>query len=249
MNKIKTCVINLLETSTVTLSVGEIVTDYPLSRLYNRDIERNTAIVAQDSTAIIIKIVQGGTIKSADRLLIPAGHTLDGMTLSIQYSDNDVTYTDTVAPWVQSGSALINKSWSTLNYTYWRFIIENSAVNPQLGELILTSTYEWTLNPFFPISNQEDLFNSVNTVSPTGQDDFVEFGDSKKHRIYHTGFIALAQKQEFDSLDSVMKSSKPIWLCDEDSNWIFVIAHDDIVIDEISDGLYSTVFDFIEVLG
>ena len=251
MSLVKCCYINILETGTVSLSAGTEDSDYPLYRVYDRDIGRLFKITA--AVTMEIKIDQGASGNLAiDRLLIPAGHNLDGMTLDIKYSDNDSAYYTAVSQWVQSGNSLIEKNWSSITHRYWKFIITSPGSIPEIPELFLTQTYEFEQNPRVPWGPFDDEFNVQNEVTAGGQDRFLIHGDAKKQRNYYIYKGDETQKTNIITLNNAWAGAKPFWLCDHDAVWIYGKLRKPIGIKEEdeneSGGYYSLDFDFLEVL-
>ena len=251
MPQVQCCYKNILETSTVTLSAGTEDANYPLYRLYDRDIGKIFKLTAAVTTEV--KIDQGASGNLAvDRLLIPAGHNLNGMTLDIKWSDDDVTYTPAVTQWVQSGSGLINKNWTSITHRYWKFIITTPASIPQLMELFLTQSYTWEQNPQIPWGPFDDEFNAENDMDSGGHDRFLTFGNPKKQRVYSVYKCEDAQKTNIISLNDAWAAAKPFYIADHDSVWLYGKLRNPISIKEEdeneSGGLYSFDFDFLEVL-
>lgn len=238
---------NILESSTVTLSAGTEDSDYPLWRIYDRDIGRLFKSTAAET--IEVKVDQSASDNLAvDRLLIPAGHNLDGMTLDIKYSDNDADYYPAVTQWVQSGNGLINKSWSSATHQYWKFIITSPASIPELTELFLMQTYEWERNPGTPSGLVDDIFNVENTQTSGGQDRFIEHGDKKRQRNYNLAAVGQTQMDNITTFNNDWAGKKPFWLRDIDEIWIYGKLRRSLGIRRIKDDLYSFNFDFLEVL-
>jgi hypothetical protein len=238
---IKTAHINLLESSAVTLSAGTEDTSCPLYRLYDRNIGRMFMPAAAE--ALEIKVDQGASGSQAvDRLLIPAGHNLDGMTLDVMHSENDVAYSPAVTQWVPSGSGLINKSWNAVTKRYWKFIITSSGSIPEIAELFLTSTYEWQRNPSRPTGAIEMVMNAENKVTAAGQDRFLVHGDPKRQRVYTVPRCGETQKDAVTALYDSWGGSAPFWLSDHEGNWICG------KLTEVAYQSYAFNFNFLEVL-
>jgi hypothetical protein len=248
MSLLKCCYKNILESSTVSLAAGTEDSSYPLYRLYDRNIGRLFKPSAAET--IEIKIDQGasGAI-AADRLLIPAGHNLDGMTLDIKYSDNDADYTNAVDQWVQSGGGLIDKSWTSITKRYWKFIITAPASIPQIAELFLTQTYEWERNPSRPAGPFDSQFNIERIESSGGQVQYLVKGDPKKRRVYHVPRCGETQKGNILGLNNTWAGAKPFFLCDHEGVWLFGELLKEINIKEEAYGKYSFDFEFLEVVG
>jgi hypothetical protein len=244
---IKTAQINILEASAVSLSAGTEDTSYPLYRLYDRNVGRMFKPTVAET--IEVKIDQGGeaTPESIDRLIIPVGHNLAGMTLDIEHSADDVAYTPAVTQWT-GAAGLINKSWSELTKRYWKFIITSPASIPELPELFLTSTYEWERNPARPTGALDEEHNVTSESTAAGQDRFLEHGDPKRQRPYHMPRCGEAQKDNIKALFEGWGGSAPFWLCDHEGDWIFGKLLAPLDLRETAHQAYSFNFDFLEVL-
>ncbi len=237
---------NLLETSTVSLSAGTADSSYPLYRLYDRGIGRMFRITAAETLEVRIDQGASGSL-AADRLLVPAGHNLDGMTLDILYSDDDASYSPAVAQWTQSGSGLINKSWSSITHRYWKFKVTSPSSIPQLAELFLTQTYEWERDPARP-AGLGSIYNVERTVTAAGQSRFLEHGDPRRRRPYRMPRCGEAQKDNILAFDAAWAGSNPFWLEDHEGVWIFGELLRALEVREIAYQSYSFFFDFQEVL-
>ncbi len=266
------CYTNILESSTVSLSVGAQNNSYPLYRLYDRDIGR--IFEASAAATLEVKVDQGALIQNdVDSLFIPAGHNLAGMSLDIQYSYDDVSYTSAVGAWTQPDNSLIVKSWagtSALDLTtesgnmlvtesganltttvprYWKFIITNPSLAPQFAELFLTSTYTWEKIPGRPGGPFDDVFNVKTDVTSSGLDRFLIFGNSKRQRIYKVVNAGATQQTNILALNSAWAGSKPFWLYDHEGNWIYGKLNKPLGLKETGAGKYEFDFNFLEVLG
>jgi len=242
----KSCYINILDTSTVSLSAGAEDPSYPLYRIYDRDVGR--PFKASAAATLEIKIDQGPYPDSVDRLLIPSGHNLNGMTLGIKHSDDDLTYSDAVTQWVQSGTGLIEKSWNQTTARYWKFIITAPASIPGMAELFLTGTYEWQRLPARPAGPFEDVFNAESDASANGMERFLIHGNPKRQRVYRMANAGSVQKANILDLNSAWQGAKPFWLEDHEGNWIYGKLRKPIELKEEGYGRYSFEFDFLEVL-
>jgi hypothetical protein len=237
---------NVLETSTVSLSAGTGDPGFPLYRLY----DRNTGRSFRSTTAetIEIKIDQGAdSPKSLDRLIIPSGHNLEDMTLDIKYSDDDVVYTPAVTQWTATGSQ-ITKSWSAIAKRYWKFIITSPTTVPELSELFLTSTYVWDKEPASPAWPSEKEFNVEHALTSGGQDRFLIHGEPKRRRAFHIERLSTTQRDEISALSNGLNGALPFWLLDHEGEWIFGRLASPIKLVEVAYQTYSLDFDFLEVL-
>jgi hypothetical protein len=247
MSKVKTAHINILEASTVTLSAGTEDTDYPLARLYDRNVGRMFRPTAAET--IEVKADQGaGSPEAVDRLLIPAGHNLSGMTLDILHSPDDSSYTPAVTQWT-GADGLIVKSWQPLQKRYWKFRITSPSSVPELAELFLTSSYEWARNPSRPAGRLDRVFNVERAETASGKDRFMVRGAPRRVRSYTIPGMGDAQKDELLGLNEGWAGSKPFWLYDHEGGWIYGTLTEPMDITEAAFSRYSAVLEFREVIN
>jgi hypothetical protein len=250
----KICYRNLLETSTISLTTGTAEAAFPLFRLrdrFNDDIFKTTA--AETTT---VHIDQGADNNiAADRLFIPAGHNLGGTpppgeTLKIQYSDNNADWFDAVAPWVQSGDELINKSWTSITHRYWRFIVDSPAVKPEFSELFLTQTYTLERDFNQATGNLDDIFNSQNVITAAGHDRFVIRGIRRRQFNYRKDHgVTEAMRTSIETFNENWAGAYPFWFEAETDLWVFGKLTTRINLQEKTENIYRIEFNFLEVLG
>jgi hypothetical protein len=236
----KTADLNLLESSTVTLTAGTAHADYPLYRLHDRHIGRDFMSTAAETTEV--KIDQGAELFWASQLIIPAGHNLDGMTLDIMHSDDDALYTPAVSQWT-GAAGVIEKSWTAVGARYWKFVITNPSVAPRFAELFLTEAWTWLRGPSKPQGPLEDLLNVENAVTSGGQDRFIVHGPARRQRVYRVLRAPEAQKEAKLKMDL----TRPFWLHDG-TEWIYGKLRSPLNMTMVSHERYTYLFDFLEVL-
>ncbi len=243
----KTAFVNLLEAATVSLAAGAEDPSYPLYRLSDRNVGRLFKPAA--AVTIEIKVDQGaGGTQAIDRLIIPSGHNLDGETLDIKHSTDDIVYTPAVAQWVQSGSELIDKSWGALTKRYWKFFITTPSAIPEIAELFLTETYTWARNPQRPGPSMDKSHNVKRDMTVSGQDRFLVNGDPKRRRPYKVPRMPEAMKGELIALNDAWAGAYPFWLYDHEGSWIYGKLASRMDVREVASGQWSLNFDFMEVL-
>ena len=93
MPEVKHSYTSLAETGTTTLSDGAADADFPLYRVYDRNIGRPFKGSAAVTTTIKVDQGASGT-QAIDRLIVPDGHNLSGELCHLQYSDDDSFYVD-----------------------------------------------------------------------------------------------------------------------------------------------------------
>ena len=242
----KCCYKNILETSTVSLVTGTQDSAYPLYRLYDRNIGKMFKTTAAVTVTILID--QGASNNlAADRLLIPSGHNLSGMTLDIKWSDNGSAYTAAVAQWVGVAGD-INKSWTSITHRYWQFIITSPASIPQIPELFLTQTYTWERVPSRPTGAFDPVMNVEKKITAGGSPRFCVYGNPRRQRVYPMTRAGETQKNNILALNDAWAGSKPFWLEDHNGVMIYGYLRNPIDIKEIAYQQYPFVFDFEEIL-
>lgn len=239
--------LNLLESSTVTLCVGQADPLYPIYRLYDRHPARMfKSDVAQ---SIAIKIDQGAAgAQSVDTLLIPSGHELAGMTLDLMASDDDVTYAPVVAQW-QAAEGVIHKSWQALTRRYWKLTVTDPATAPAIAELFLTSAYQWERGPVRPVGPTDAVLAVAHEQTSTGGDRFLVAGPVRMRRVYKVHGTDEAQAQQMRLLHEAWAGARPFWLCDHEGQWIFGRLANAMELTERAYKSHDFEFHFIEVLS
>lgn len=238
---------NILESSSVSLGAGVEDPSYPLYRLYDRAAGR--AFRPAGAGAVEIIIDQGSDAPlPVDRMFIPPGHNLDGMTLGIEHSEDGATYTYAISPW-PAASGLIEKSWTPLARRYWKFTIESGSTLPELSELFITQTYEWEKDPPRPAGPFDPEFNVEHSQTASGADRFLVSGQRKRRRRYSMPACNKAQKDNIEAVFSDWAGSRPFWLCDHEGNWMFGRLAGPLNLREVAHQTYSFDFDFVEVLS
>ncbi len=246
MSAIITAWQNLLESSTVTLTAGAEDPDYPLYRLC----DRNTGRAFRSSAAgtLEISIDQGASgAMAADRLLIPSGHNLGGMTLDLLHSGDGVAYISATPQWT-GADGVIEMSWAPLTARYWKFRVTAPSVAPSLGELFLSSSYEWERQPARPSGAMDTEFNALSDTTSSGEDRFLVMGQPKRRRTYRVPRCGAAMRDEIEALYGAWAGAYPFWMRDHEGSWIFGRIVSPPQIAEQGPGAWGFSLDFREVL-
>ena len=241
----KTASLNILETASSVVSSKDDVVGFPSYRLFDRE---NGLLFKPDGTSFNISIDQGpDNIIAIDRMIIPSGHTLAGASVDLRHSDDDISYSFSINPFVAE-AGLINKSIASETHRYYRLIVTTPDEAPSLSELFITSTYTFERDPSRPAGFLDHKFNTLNQVTSGGQDRFLKFGEPKRVRNYSFPNIGEAQKDNLLILNEAWAGFKPFWFKDHTDTWIFGKLTAPINISEITYQRYSAVFNFMEVL-
>jgi hypothetical protein len=239
---------NILESSTVTVTTEN--SSFPKYRLYDRDIGK---LFKGNSTPanFYITFDQGAVISyEVDRLLIPAGHNLDGLLLKLQYStDNFATDVHDAASWTQSGSGLIDKAFTAQTKQYWRLNIEWPSYAPELAEIFLTKSYVFERNPNYGcIESSRD--NVSRQESQSGMVYKAEFGEIKKYRKYSLTRISSAQKTNLESAGLHLGITlKPFYLEDLQGSLFFAELLKPFEFTMEREDRYATEIEALEIIG
>jgi hypothetical protein len=156
----------------------------------------------------------------ADRLLIPAGHNLDGLSVTVKYSYNDLDYSTAVTQVVSDG--LIDLSWDFMPEPFWKVHFTGAIVPVEIPELFLTRTYEHERNPRLPSGPHGIEPNALTLHLAGGATRGVEFGEPKRLRLYDFKGISDAQLAELMELENAWRGINPFWLYDHEGQWIYV---------------------------
>ncbi|MCK4785456.1 MAG: hypothetical protein KAV87_17015 [Desulfobacteraceae bacterium] len=247
MSDVIAAYINIAETGTVSLTVGAENASFPLYRVYDRDI--GLLFKASAAATLEIFIDQGASsILATSILFIPSGHGLNGMTIDIQHSDDDIVYTNAVPQFVQGDALDIIKEWAQISKRYWKFIVTAPVSVPSLSELYISDKYTFERAPTRPSGMLDEVFNVENSSTSGGHDRFLEFGDPKKIRSYSFPNISEAQKDNLLLLNAEWAGGKPFIIKDHTGQWIFGKLDAPLSITEIQFERYSAQFSFLEVL-
>jgi len=221
MSNVTICYRNILENSTVTSSDEN--TSFPLYRTYDRDIGKLFKFNTHGPN-LNLKITQGAVSYPVSRLIIPAGHTLNGQTLFLQHSTTGVWAGEqvTAVTWTQSDALVINKSFGSVTMKYWSFAITTDpAAPPEIPELYLTSDYVFERNVKLNVTekNQRNIYREE---SLSGRVRLVKNGLERRARNYTVLVKNDTQKVDFEAWNSVYDGIKPYYILDHDTDLIYM---------------------------
>lgn len=245
MSKIITYNKNILEDGTVTVSPAENAS-YPAYRLYDRLLGRLFKFGSAINPSTI-HVDQGTAPIEIDTLIMPTGHNLTGLTLTLEYSDNNSAWT-TAKSWSQSGNTQIEQSFTASTHRYWRLSIASPSTAPQIGELFLTKSYTWDRNPDELDRKIYPIFNVQRIEDASGIPRFYKAGESKRNYEYVLSKISSTHRTAIVSLNTEWAGKNPFWMKDPDSTLIFgeLVAPLDF---SLSGDFADVSFKFLEVLA
>jgi len=153
--------INILETSLVTLSQGTAETDYPLTRLYDRNPGKKFKPDAIET--IKIDIDQGSSPKAIDRILIPKGHDLHLLDGVVIFPDSITANVGTVDSGAVSDLQDADQTYLVYNETTgtpaFDFELEFVSVPQVLETITIVGRYEG--NPAHNVKLQMYNYNTA----------------------------------------------------------------------------------------
>ena len=243
---VKVCYRNILENSTIAVTTEN--SSFPKYRLYDRDIGKlfkGTAFASPFS----ITLDQGALLSyEVDRLLIPVGHNLNGLTCSLRYStDNFVTDDHEAVGWSQGDGLLIDKSFTPQTKQYWKLNITAPATIVELPEMFLTREYTFERNPSYGLEDRIKR-NVERWETQSGRPRSVKNGDPRQARNYNLTKISLTQKTAFESWESVCEGIKSFYIEDINGVVFFAELMEEIFFKMEQEDRWGTTINVLEVL-
>ena len=210
---------NILENSTVTTTNENA--SFPKYRLSDRDIGKLFKFSAASNPSRITIDQGAATQYPASRLFIPAGHNLNGLTVTLQYStDNFAADNHDAVQWAQAGAGLIDKAFTEQTKRYWRLNIAAPGAPCELAEMFLTKPYEFPRNPSWGFGTGNRL-NVLRDETLSGKVRLIKNGAPRKERTYDLTRIQSAQKTEMETWESVSEGIRAIYIEDESAAVFF----------------------------
>ncbi len=238
---------NILETGTVT-SVDENPS-FPRYRLYDRDIAKLFKFNSHPAN-LTVTINQTPIIYPVDRLIIPGGHTLNGLDIILRYSDTGAWGGEevTVVNWTQGDWLVINKTFTQQTRQYWQFLItSNPAAPPEFAEMFLGADLVFTRNPDPSVmEGRKRYVTRQETLS--GKSQRIKFGESKRSRRYSLKTVASAQKADFEAWEALCEGLKPFYIIDHNGTLIYMEMLNELEFNYITPTIVSTSLELLEVL-
>jgi phage gp37-like protein len=245
---IRTAHMNILESSTVSLPAGIEDIQYPLYRLYDRNISRPFRAASEGTLEVLVDQGNTESPRSVDTLIIPTGHNLDGLSLGLWHSDDGVSYLEAIPEWTATATPIV-KNCKYMASRYWKLVIDSPSLVPSMPEMFLTSAYEWERMPLLDASPHVDFHNLVSRASSDGRQRFLRAGPDRRRRSYSISRCPSAMRDEMLALWETWGEGKPFWLCDHEGQWIYGGLESEPGLGETAAGSYALVFDFMEALS
>jgi hypothetical protein len=238
---------NIMETGTVSLTAGTAHADYPLARLYDRNISDLFKTTAAVTTEIQVDQGASGNI-AIDTCIIAGGHNLDGETIDIQHSPNGSVWTDATTQFTGTAGTII-KTLTGGTKRYWRVKITNPSAAVEIPEIFFTPAYTWEAEPSYPLERLQENFNVNKVTDLKGENYYLKLGESKRVRRYTIELVLTAQKDNFLDLRADWAGYKPFYITDHEGSLIFVEFDNEENVSSSKQDLFQIDMNLVEVLN
>jgi hypothetical protein len=182
----------------------------------------------------------------ANRVIIPKGHNLSGLTLTLLDEDSSP-----ILSWVAE-PGLIDKTFAEKAGWHWQLNIASPVVAPQIPEIFIGKSYTFLANPVIG-AREGWRRNEQNDQSRSGYDQDVQFGPARRFRTDDLHDILASQKTELESLEALCGGFKPFFVEDHNGTviWMKLLNELDFGYDneDESAAYYSCQLQLREVLG
>jgi hypothetical protein len=160
-------------------------------------------------------------IDNCDTLVIPSGHNLNGTNVELEYSTDNVSYSDAVTNWTQTDANIIVKQASAvLNKRYWKLTISgftSPTMLPQLPELFMTELKTLTAVPTYGLRKINKRF-VYRDETPSGKVRFFYKGAPKRYYEYTLPAAKSDDKTILEALEDECGMVKPFYFEDHEGN-------------------------------
>jgi hypothetical protein len=239
---------NIFETGTGSLTAGAAHADYPLARIWDRnisDIFKTTAAVTTE-----IQADQGASGNIAlDTCIIASGHNLAGELIDIQHSPDGAVWTNGIAQFAGTAGNII-KTLTGGTKRYWRVKITSPSNAVEIPEIFFTPAYAWEADPVYPLDRLHDRHNVKKMTDAKGENYYLKLGTEKRVRPYNLMNMLAAQKDNLLDLWADWDGYKPFYITDHEGNLIFVeIADNDLTLSSDLKGIFAARLNLEEVLN
>jgi len=239
--------INPFPITTVTLgSGGSGYTLNDVLTIVQTGASGGTATVTGVAAGVItsISLTTGGTHYSIANGLSITGGTGTGATINVTAVD-----ATNAVEWTQSGSGLINKNFAHAEKRYWRLIIDGTNTLPELAELFLY-TYYYTFVQNVAYDLQEKKHRNISRrETGSGKLRVKKYGEARRYRNYKINFFLAAQKTALELWESQCEGFKSIYVSDHNGDLMFMEILNELTFIPVSDSLWSTELELMEVLA
>ncbi|MCK5012233.1 MAG: hypothetical protein KAS66_00275 [Candidatus Omnitrophica bacterium] len=243
---VKTYSKNIMETGTVSLTAGTAHADFPLVRLFDRNISdlfKTTAAVTTE-----IRVDQGATGNiEINTCIIAADHNLTGETLDIQHSPDGAAWTDATTQFAGTDGVII-KTLTGGTKRYWRLKVTSPSAAVEIPELFFSPSYDWEADPSYPLETIEDQHNIQSITDAAGSNYYLKKGDPKKIRKYNMQLILETQKDNLLDLWADWGGYKPFYITDHDGTIFFTEIIGPLNLGGKIKGVYGAIMNLREVL-
>ena len=244
---IKLCYRNILETGNV--SVTDQNNSFPSYRLYDRDIGKlfkgNSA--GNNNTFTIQVDQSANNAYDVDRLIIPVGHSLNGLPLALSHSNDGNNWTPALNSWNATASK-VDSSFNNTVKRYWKLEITTANNAPEMPEMFLTKEYQFERNPNYGLEDGKKK-NILSDETQSGLVRLVKFGEPRRFRTYQLTKIGDNQKTNLESWDNHCEGIKALYLIDHQNDAFFAwLTTKDLIFAMEHENRWSVRMEFLEVL-
>jgi len=236
--------LNVLEDSSVALTQGTENAAFPAKRLYDRRVAQ--PFKTSSTGTLEVHVDQGSSPAEVDRLIIPSGHDLSGLTVRLEYSYEDVAWM-TAAEFVAHNSVL-DAAFTPVTARFWRFTVDNPSRVVTIPEIFLTKVYTWDRLPQRPGGPEEPQLNASSIETVAGEERFIVNGPPRRQMQYTLKSIPDAQKAALLALWSSWAGGNPFWVFSHRGAWIFCKFTEDPKISEVYAGRHDAKVSLLEVV-
>jgi hypothetical protein len=221
---------------------------YPAYRLYDRDIGLLFKATAFASP-FAIHVDQGAVISyPVNRLIIPAGHNLNGLACSLRYSTDNFAGDDHEAVgWTQGDALIINKPFTAQTKQYWKLNVTAPATIVEMPEFYLTYDYTFEENPAYGLTESVKR-NVIREESLSGLVQRTKFGDDRRARRYQLNYFGATQKANLEAWNSHYEGTKFFYILDHAGALIYMELTNDLEFVPAAIDIWSCALELFEVI-
>lgn len=235
---------NVLESATLITATS--ATNYSTDRLKDRDFGKLWICGSSSSPQHII-INQSGTAIASNCVVIPYGHTLNGLTMTLAYGSDGITFGTTSVSWTQSGTSTIKQTYSSATPNYWRFSHTSGTGTMRMPELMLTNLVSFTAQPRISDLKESKYYCVKSLESKSGISTFMSYTTSKR-KMEYSMIVGSTDKTYWENAQTYFDTYGPFFFVDHQGNNLFVELLDDLSFKPVTANKYELNVSLQEVI-
>lgn len=229
--------------ASATLTATSSATNYSANRLKDSDFGK--LWICGSATAPQRVVINQSLSPIACNCLVIHKHTLNGLTLSLEYSSGGSSYS-TETSWTQSGNGLIKKTFNSTTNNYWR-ISHTAGTGPmRMAEIFLTSLVSFSAQPRVNL-NESKTYLVKSLESRTGVSTFMSFTTSKRKYDYSV-LVGSSDKTYWENVQTYYDTYGPFFFIDHEGNEIIAELASDIYFSSVTLDKYELLVSIQEVI-